>query len=78
MQTPSMSDYPAQLKQHWPDARNIRRAGRCPACKADAQWSFQIADTGPVTDMADWEHCGYWCATCGWSNAGAREIEEVA
>ena len=66
----------AQLKQRWPDARNIRRAGRCPNCKADSEWSFQTDGCdGPVDTMPGWEHCGYWCEVCSWSNAGVREIE---
>jgi hypothetical protein len=69
----------ATLTKHWPTARHIRHAGCCPDCKADAQWSFQIDDSDtPVPNMQGWEYCGYWCAVCGWSNAGTRPIDEAA
>ena len=67
---------PERIYTLWPDAVNIRPAGRCPACHSHHQWSLQtLAVDGLVADIPGYEHCGYWCAACGWSNAGSRLIE---
>ena len=62
-----------ELLNLWPAARNIRICpGHCHNCRGILM-SFQLPpDAWRQSGKDGWEHCGYWCSECGWSNAGSR------
>lgn len=67
-----------RLLNIWPDAAAIRPV-RCHGGH-DGMYSFTLPDfparfTGHDGNLH--EHCGYWCAVCGFSSAGQREVEAV-
>lgn len=77
-----MTRKPRTLASLWPDAYSCRYEGKCDSCKRPGLWSFKLR-----RDMAklptEWakrldrefkEQCGYYCMSCGFSNAGARDI----
>ena len=59
----------------WPEAINIRYEGRCDICHRHTLFTFQLPEDHAVNRGINSEQCGYWCAGCGWSNAGARDKE---
>lgn len=65
-------DAPGELYVRWPDAERVRYMGRCDCCHAPALYSFQLDDDHPRGEGQ--ETCGYWCSSCGFSNAGSRAV----
>lgn len=65
-------EVPPRMYDLWPRAYRMRFMGRCDCCHAPALWSFQLVDDHPCGDGE--ETCGYWCSSCGFSNAGSRAI----
>lgn len=63
------------ISELWPDALNIRHEGRCDVCRRIGLWTFQLPDDAGVNRGMNEEQCGYWCAYCGFSNAGTRTKE---
>lgn len=63
----------SKLRRWQPLALNIRYEGRCDSCHHEGLHSYQLP--GDKARDTTREDCGYWCAACGFSNAGAREIE---
>ena len=63
-----------KLLVEYPAAQRVRFAGKCPDCKSKNSFvSFQFAEDIGTND-AGWEHCGYFCASCKWGNAGSRLV----
>lgn len=56
-------------RAHWPEAANLR-VSPCHCRHKLPMLSFQLAGDKPRGE-AD-ETCGYFCASCGFSNAGSR------
>lgn len=61
-----------------PGAKRIR-LGRCDVgrCRSMLAMTYQLEDTGNMTHISKgelWEDCGYYCPSCGFSNAGSRPI----
>jgi len=65
-------DIVAGLLEWQPMAYSIRRAGRCPECKQEAQISYLIPQDSERHRGGGFENCGYYCGYCGWGNAGGR------
>lgn len=61
-----------KLIQHFPEAKNIEYAGKCDSCRVETLWSFQIEPYTAINEQNK-ELCGYYCASCDFSNAGRRE-----
>lgn len=65
------------VKKLWPDALNIRYEGVCHCTSHCPMWSFQLPDDLNVERQDnEYEQCGFLCIQCGWSNAGARPVED--
>lgn len=64
----------AKIKSQWPNAIRIEGPDRCPVCGLDAEYSFVLAeyDTRYLSRGDLWQHVGYRCVACGFSNAGGR------
>lgn len=63
----------ALLWSLWPDAVNVAFAGRCDVCnRVNSLYSFVLSAHRQI--QAGREFCGYWCAVCGFSNAGSRPL----
>ena len=60
-----------KLLTNQPLAKRIRFAGRC-HCRGGQLLSYQL-DGNTNRQRDDMEDCGYFCPSCGFSNAGARE-----
>ena len=62
-----------------PGAKRIR-LGRCGIgrCRSDLSMTYQLDDMSIKTHMNSkgelWEDAGYYCPSCGFSNAGSRPI----
>jgi hypothetical protein len=63
-----------RIRQYWPEADDIRHEGKCHVCKGDTLYSFADKFSKPRTD--DEQSCGFFCASCKWSNAGSRPALE--
>jgi len=63
----------AELLEKWPNARNLQH-GDCHCGESEWMVSFQLpsTDINWIERMPNYEHCGFWCYGCNWSNAGAR------
>jgi hypothetical protein len=63
-----------------PLARRVRFEGRCGVgrCRSDLSMSYQLEELdkpGRTNSRGDAEeYCGYFCPSCGFSNAGSRPI----
>jgi hypothetical protein len=61
----------SSIKRLHPDSDEIRHAGKCPNCKQRTTlYSYQLPGDHPRGKGE--ETCAYWCANCGWGNAGSR------
>ena len=72
-----------RIRAIWPDAIHIRDAGDCDVCHRPGLYSFQLEHLQPrprwvsLQSHVVYERCGYWCARCGFSNAGSRRVEDT-
>lgn len=65
-----------KLLQFQPLAKRIRFAGKC-HCKSALLMSYQLEYLhGKRWTRDGWEDCGFYCPSCGFGNAGAREIHQ--
>ena len=63
-----------KLLQWKPLARRIRFAGKC-HCRGQLLLSYRLEHLHSNRWTRDgWEECGYYCPSCGFGNAGAREV----
>jgi len=60
-----------QLLTRWPEARGIQFEGKCPVCRR--AWLMSFVKEGDFVNAQGRQECGYFCAGCGWGNAGSRE-----
>ncbi len=67
-----MNRYEAVRKiRHWHE-------GKCPQCKRPTLYSYVLpSDQARLIKVngraKELENCGFYCAGCGWGNAGSRE-----
>lgn len=62
------------LLARWPEAYKIQQEDYCPNC-GDALRFYSFMIDGPHNRPQEFtEFCGYYCAGCGWSNAGSRAM----
>lgn len=64
------------LLARFPMADEIRFSGKCPSCKQQTEYSFQLPGDGPRGDGKE-EACGYFCVNCKWGNSGSRKSIDV-
>lgn len=64
-----------RLLEIWSDAIHIRETV-CHCRQRALMLSFQLPQYLDLNKDGS-EKCGYWCALCGWSNAGARDVSTV-
>lgn len=65
-----------RLRRWQPRADDIRYMGRCDVCRRPGLYTYVLAGEPRVLRHAERdEECGYWCASCNFSNAGSRPYE---
>ncbi len=60
----------------WPHAEHITDVGRCDACKRQGLYFFTLPQHFKIENGR--VDGGYYCANCGFSNAGRYPAELVA
>lgn len=60
-----------KLLRWQPEAHHIRFEGKC-HCKGKYLMSYQLHDV--TSRHPGEEDCGYYCPSCGFGNAGARQV----
>jgi hypothetical protein len=62
---------------NWPRAYAIEGPEKCPSCSCQSEYSFLLPGFDDIRPDGTYQTCGFWCARCGWSNAGARPISQM-